>query len=297
LAELGHEDFVAYVVWSCERALERGLLPHTNLGALPAADLERLRAVTASQGLMLESLRDDLVVHQGSPTKDPQLRLQTIRDAGRLKIPFTSGILVGIGETPQDRVAVLEALAHTHEEFGHLQEVIIQNVVPHRRYYGEEPADIATAAAERFWRTGLHESADGPLGGLPEWANRYRCRSCASSSRSRASCSATRSVSSAAEPFRALARARGRGRDRPRRAERQRRPHLARAPLSVAAPGRRAAGPGRRRSARALCAYRRYLVPEWQDERVLAIARDRFPTFVPATEPGFAASFGTTSVA
>src|SRR5947209_7605643 len=87
LAELGFEDFVAYVVWCCERALERGLLPHTNLGALPREDLARLREVTASQGLMLESLRPDLVAHQASPTKDPALRLDTIRAAGELRIP------------------------------------------------------------------------------------------------------------------------------------------------------------------------------------------------------------------
>ncbi len=114
LAALGFEDFVAYVVWACERALERGVLPHTNLGALSPADLARLREVTASQGLMVESVRDDLVAHQGSPTKVPALRLETIRAAGELRIPFTSGILVGIGETPADRVAALEALAGLH---------------------------------------------------------------------------------------------------------------------------------------------------------------------------------------
>ena len=104
LEALGFADFVAYVVWCCERALERGLLPHTNLGALTRDDLARLRPVTASQGLMLESLRADLVAHQASPTKDPALRLETIRAAGELRIPFTSGILVGIGETEDDRV-------------------------------------------------------------------------------------------------------------------------------------------------------------------------------------------------
>jgi FO synthase len=165
---LGFDDFVAYVVWCCERALERGLLPHTNLGALSRADLARLREVTASQGLMLESLRPDLVAHQGSPTKDPALRLQTIRDAQELRIPFTSGILVGIGETPQDRIEALEALA----QFDHLQEVILQNFVPHRRYYGEEPADIATDAAETYWRTGLRgQRAGGPASGAPEWSS------------------------------------------------------------------------------------------------------------------------------
>ena len=82
LRGLGHDDFVSYVVWTCERALERGLLPHTNLGVLSHRDLRRLREVTASQGLMLESVNPDLVVHQGSPTKEPARRLETIRAAG-----------------------------------------------------------------------------------------------------------------------------------------------------------------------------------------------------------------------
>ena len=75
------------------------------------------------------------------------MRLETIRAAGELKIPFTSGILVGIGETEEDRMASLEALAAVHAEHGHLQEVILQNFVPHRRYYGEEPAEIADRRA------------------------------------------------------------------------------------------------------------------------------------------------------
>src|SRR5687767_14193002 len=143
LRSWGHEDFVAYVVWTCERALERGLLPHTNLGVLAREDLARLREVTASQGLMLESVNPDLTAHRGSPTKHPARRLETIRTAGELRIPFTSGILVGIGETEAERLAALDALAAVHAEHGHLQEVILQNFVPHRRYYGEEPADIA----------------------------------------------------------------------------------------------------------------------------------------------------------
>jgi FO synthase len=171
LAELGFDDFVAYVAWCCERALERGILPHTNLGALGRDELARLREVTASQGLMIESLRPDLVAHHGSPTKDPVLRLATLRAAEELRIPFTSGILVGIGETEDDRMAALEALAG----FGNLQEVILQNFVPHRRYYGEEPAEIATEAAEAYWRTGLHEGA-GRGGGrdpipAPAWSS------------------------------------------------------------------------------------------------------------------------------
>ncbi|MFN8204328.1 MAG: radical SAM protein [Solirubrobacteraceae bacterium] len=167
LAALGFEDFVGYVVWACERALARGVLPHTNLGALSKTDLGRLREVTASQGLMLESLRGDLVAHQGSPTKDPGLRLATIRAAGELRIPFTSGILVGIGETRQDRLDALGALAEVHAQYGHLQEVILQNFVAHRRYYGQEPADIATEAAQEYWRTGLGRHPSLPL---PAWA-------------------------------------------------------------------------------------------------------------------------------
>jgi FO synthase len=167
LERRGFSDFVDYVVWVCREALQRGLLPHTNLGAVSREELGRLREVTASQGLMLESLRDDLVAHQGSPTKDPALRMATIAAAGELAIPFTSGILVGIGERPEDRFAALEALAECHRSYGHIQELILQNFVPHRRYYGEEPAEVATAAAEEYWRTGLGRH---PVLPLPEWA-------------------------------------------------------------------------------------------------------------------------------
>jgi FO synthase len=130
-------------------------------------DLARLREVTASQGLMLESTRADLVAHQGSPTKHPMRRLETIRWAGELRIPFTSGILVGIGETPDDRIAALQALADAHAEHGHLQEVILQNFVPHNSYYGREPGQIADAAARRYWATGIGEQ---PVKELPAWA-------------------------------------------------------------------------------------------------------------------------------
>src|SRR6195256_2403133 len=184
LAEYGHEDFTAYVVWACERALERGLLPHTNLGVLSREDLARLREVTASQGLMLESISERLMetVHAGSPTKHPARRLETINAAGELKIPFTSGILVGIGESEDERVASLEAIAAVHAEHGHIQEVILQNFVPHQRYYGQEPAEIADAAARAYWRTGVGAQSDDGAGEgagsgferpslpLPEWA-------------------------------------------------------------------------------------------------------------------------------
>jgi FO synthase len=166
----GHDDFTGYVVWACERALERGILPHTNLGVLSREDLSRLREVTASQGLMLESISERLMetVHAGSPTKHPARRLETIRAAGELKIPLTTGVLVGIGESEEERIASLQAIAAVHAEHGHIQEVILQNFVPHHRYYGQEPAEIADEAAREYWRTGV---ADGrPDLPLPEWA-------------------------------------------------------------------------------------------------------------------------------
>ncbi|HEX5927914.1 MAG TPA: 5-amino-6-(D-ribitylamino)uracil--L-tyrosine 4-hydroxyphenyl transferase CofH [Solirubrobacterales bacterium] len=166
LASWGHEDFTSFVVWACERALERGMLPHTNLGVLSKDDLARLREVTASQGLMLESTAERLMetVHAGSPTKHPAQRLKTIEAAGELRIPFTSGILVGIGETEQERVESLEALAVSHARHGHIQEVILQNFVPHPRYYGAEVADIADEASRRRWR-GEGDSLGGATDG------------------------------------------------------------------------------------------------------------------------------------
>jgi FO synthase len=163
LAGWGHDDFTSYVVWACERALERGILPHTNIGVLSREDLARLREVTASQGLMLESVSERLMdtVHAGSPTKHPERRLATMEAAGKLKIPFTTGILVGIGETQEEQTESLEAIAALHERYGHIQEVILQNFVPHPRYYGREVADIADRAALRRW---------GERGGVPPLA-------------------------------------------------------------------------------------------------------------------------------
>ena len=182
----GHEDFTSYVVWACERALERGMLPHTNLGVLDKRDLTRLREVTASQGLMLESTAERLMetVHAGSPTKHPAARLATIEAAGELKIPFTTGILVGIGETPEERVEALEALAASHARHGHIQEVILQNFVPHPRYYDAEVAEIADVASRERWGEGggtpsrrsspmAHAECleEVPPPSLPDWAS------------------------------------------------------------------------------------------------------------------------------
>ncbi len=109
---------------------ETGLLPHANAGALYRDELEMLRRVSPSQGMMIETLRDDLDCHRGAPDKEPQRRLDTLNFAGELNIAFTTGILVGIGETRNDRIAALEAIAASHAKYGHVQEVIVQNFLP-----------------------------------------------------------------------------------------------------------------------------------------------------------------------
>jgi len=131
LADRGYASTVDYLVAACRRVLdETGLLPHANAGALSGAQLRRLRAVAPSQGMMLESLRGDLAAHRGAPDKEPARRLATLEAAGEAAIPFTTGILVGIGETPRDRLAALEAIAASHRRHGHVQEVIVQNFLP-----------------------------------------------------------------------------------------------------------------------------------------------------------------------
>ena len=112
---------------------ETGLLPHANAGALYKDELAMLRRVSPSQGMMIETLRDDLECHRGAPDKVPQRRLDTLEFAGELRIPFTTGILVGIGESREDRIAALEAIAASHERHGHVQEVIVQNFLPKPR--------------------------------------------------------------------------------------------------------------------------------------------------------------------
>ncbi len=127
----GYASTVDYLAAACAAVLaETGLLPHANAGALGADDLARLRPVTASQGMMLESLRPDLAAHRRAPDKVPERRLATLEAAGHLAVPFTTGILVGIGEDRSDRLAALEAIAASHLRHGHVQEVIVQNFLP-----------------------------------------------------------------------------------------------------------------------------------------------------------------------
>ena len=132
LDELGFADTLSYVEHVASRVLaETGLLPHINAGCMTAAEIARLRTVSASMGIMLESVSERLcqkgMPHYGSPDKDPALRLQTLELAGQAAVPFTSGILIGIGETRRERIESLLALRDVHERHGHLQEVIVQN--------------------------------------------------------------------------------------------------------------------------------------------------------------------------
>jgi 7,8-didemethyl-8-hydroxy-5-deazariboflavin synthase CofH subunit/7,8-didemethyl-8-hydroxy-5-deazariboflavin synthase CofG subunit len=131
LAERGYDSTVDYLVAMCRLVRdETGLLPHANAGALFEDELAALREVSPSQGMMLESLNEDLLCHRGCPDKEPQRRLQTLSTAGALKIPFTTGLLIGIGESLDDRIEALCAIRDSHNEFGHIQEVIIQNFLP-----------------------------------------------------------------------------------------------------------------------------------------------------------------------
>lgn len=131
LKTLGARSTIEYVGFACEAALNEGLLPHTNAGLMTRDEMRMLRPLNASMGLMLESisprLRQRGGVHQWAPDKDPALRIRMIDEAGELKIPFTTGILIGIGDTPAERAESLIAIRNTHERHRHIQEVIIQN--------------------------------------------------------------------------------------------------------------------------------------------------------------------------
>jgi 7,8-didemethyl-8-hydroxy-5-deazariboflavin synthase CofH subunit/7,8-didemethyl-8-hydroxy-5-deazariboflavin synthase CofG subunit len=131
LADHGYRSTVDYLVAAAGAVVEEtGLLPHANAGALHRPELAALRPVTASQGMMIETLNPGLAAHRGSPDKAPERRLSTMEAAGELGIPFTTGILVGIGETWDDRMAALASIAAAHRRHGHVQEVIVQNFLP-----------------------------------------------------------------------------------------------------------------------------------------------------------------------
>ena len=139
LNALGYDDTLDYLYDCCVEALELGILPHTNAGVMTRDEIERLAEVNASMGLMLETTAK-VEPHEGYATKQPKRRLRAIHDAGRAGIPYTTGILVGIGETERDRAESLLAIRDAHREHGHIQEVIIQNVVPNERSDFERPS-------------------------------------------------------------------------------------------------------------------------------------------------------------
>jgi FO synthase len=132
LTERGHQRTLDYLHEACRAVVEEtGLLPHSNPGIMGKGDLRRLREVNASMGLMLESVSDRLLLpgaaHDNAPDKKPAARLRTMDEAGKLRIPFTTGILIGIGESWAERVESLFAIRDLHRRYGHIQEVIIQN--------------------------------------------------------------------------------------------------------------------------------------------------------------------------
>ena len=134
LKEFGYEKMIDYVVDICQMTLdETSLLPHTNGGNFSYDDLKRLKEVNVSMGLMLENSSSrlmELPAHNKSPGKNPKLRLETISNAGKLKIPYTTGILIGIGETKEEIAESLIAIKDLYDTYGHIQEVIIQNFTP-----------------------------------------------------------------------------------------------------------------------------------------------------------------------
>ncbi len=132
LAAWGFDSYAAYTAEICRRYLDMGLLPHSNIGTLEEWELELLKPWNVSMGMMTETVSPEAtrIAHRAAPTKSPERRLASLEAAGRLGIAFTTGILIGIGERPEERVETLEAIANLHSRYGHIQEVIIQPLNP-----------------------------------------------------------------------------------------------------------------------------------------------------------------------
>ncbi|MEM9906614.1 MAG: 7,8-didemethyl-8-hydroxy-5-deazariboflavin synthase subunit CofG [Cyanobacteria bacterium P01_D01_bin.44] len=141
----------------CNLALGLGFLPHTNAGPLSWAEMKQLKQVNVSMGLMLEQVTPALLetVHRHAPSKQPELRSQQLAWAGQLQIPFTTGLLIGIGETPQDWEETLSEIATQHRQYGHIQEVILQPHQPgQRQAHGGTPCDdVALLAVVKLARS------------------------------------------------------------------------------------------------------------------------------------------------
>ncbi len=165
LEQLGHETTLSYLAEAAALVLrETGLLPHLNPGVMTAPDIAALRRASVSQGLMLESASERLCAkggpHYGSPDKNPAVRLETIRLAGELAVPFTSGILIGIGETRRERIESLLALRNLNDRYGHIQEIIIQNF---RAKRGTRMADAPEPGLdELLWTIAVARLLFGP---------------------------------------------------------------------------------------------------------------------------------------
>jgi FO synthase len=177
LAGLGHDTTLSYLAETAALVLrETGLLPHLNAGVMSRAEIESLRAVSVSQGIMLESASERLCrrggPHFGSPDKLPAVRLATIRAAGEAQVPFTSGILIGIGETRRERIEALLALRDLNDEFGHLQEIIIQNfrAKPQTRMAAAPEPDLA----EHLWTIAVARLVFGPAMNIQAPPNLHR---------------------------------------------------------------------------------------------------------------------------
>jgi FO synthase subunit 1 len=154
LDEWGYDSIHDYLRAMCDLALDIGILPHSNPGDLRYREMERLAAVNASMGVMLETTAD-VGAHSGPRTKTPEQRLATIRAAGEVGIPFTTGILVGIGEDWDDRAESLLAIRALHEEHSHIQEVIVQPVAENERWSGPTPTIEALRRAVAMARYAL----------------------------------------------------------------------------------------------------------------------------------------------
>jgi len=146
--------WLQHIVDICHLALQQGLLPHTNVGPLSEAEMAQLQTVNVSMGLMLEQMTPALMqtVHRHAPSKVPEQRLAQIEQAGRLRIPFTTGLLLGIGESARDRIDTLRAIAQSHDRWGHIQEVILQ---PHQpgNQQRERRGSFSPAALADFVKT------------------------------------------------------------------------------------------------------------------------------------------------
>ncbi len=144
LQKFGYDSILDYCYDMSKYALSKGILPHSNVGIITEEEMARMRTVTASMGLMLETTAD-VPAHRHSPGKEPAVRIEMIETAGKLKIPFTTGLLLGIGETREDRIESLQTVADIQKRYGHIQEIIIQNFCPKP---GTEMANIPGASLE-----------------------------------------------------------------------------------------------------------------------------------------------------